>query len=100
MRTCRRVHESNWGISMHVIKTRQENDPHGLKAVAHLIECGLEDDFDSRVVENTAEIKRLSGLLKRVQELTPGVDFSPYVMRMIGTVEKAESARMARVAVA
>ncbi len=39
-----------------------------------------------------------TSLLNRVRELTPGVEFSPYVTRVLNLAEKAESARLAEVA--
>lgn len=84
---------------MHVVpSTTQEDDPHGLKAVAELLDHGTDDDFDRRVSDRLPEIKRVRKLLTRVRELTPGVEFSPYVMRMIKAAEEHESARLAEVA--
>lgn len=84
---------------MHVVSnTSQEDDPHGLKAVAELLDQGKEDDFERRVSDRLPEIQRVRKLLTRVQELSPGIEFSPYVMRMINVAEKQESARLAEVA--
>ena len=84
---------------MHIISnTRQEDDPHGLRAVAELLDQGKSDDFDKKVSDRLPEIQRVKKLLSRVQELSPGIEFSPYVMRMINTAEKHESARLAEVA--
>ena len=84
---------------MHIIpNTRQEDDPHGLRAVSELLEQGKADDFEKQVGDRLPEIQRVKKLLSRVQELSPGIEFSPYVMRMINTAEKQESARLAEVA--
>ncbi|MBK8206206.1 MAG: hypothetical protein IPK87_05330 [Planctomycetes bacterium] len=77
--------------------TRQEDDPHGLAAVAELLQKGTEDDFEQQVSDRLPEIRRCKDLLKRVQELSPGVEFSPYVMRVIKTADKHESSRLAGV---
>jgi hypothetical protein len=78
--------------------TRQEDDPHGLKAVGDLLQCGTADDFEDKVRRHLPEISRVRALLNRVRELTPGVEFSPYVTRVLNLAEKAESARLAEVA--
>ena len=84
---------------MHIIhNTRQEDDPNGLRAVAELLDQGKADDFEKKVSDRLPEIKRVKALLARVQELTPGIEFSPYVMRMITAADKHESARLAEVA--
>jgi hypothetical protein len=78
--------------------TRQEEDPHGLRAIAELLERGKDDDFDKQVSDRLPEIRRCRELLQRVRELSPGIEFSPYVMRVINTAEKHESSRLAEVA--
>lgn len=79
--------------------TRQEDDPHGLKAVSELLQAGTADDFEDRVRRYLPEIRRVKALLARVREITPGgVEFSPYVTRILSLAEKAESARLAEVA--
>jgi hypothetical protein len=78
--------------------TRQEDDPHGLKAIADLLQFGTSDDFEDRVRRHLPEIRRVRALLERVRQLTPGVEFSPYVTRVLNVAEKAESARLAEVA--
>lgn len=84
---------------MYIIpNTRQEDDPHGLRALAEIIENGKEDDFDRRVSERLPEVSRARNLLRRVQKLSPGIEFSPYVMRILTTADKHESARLAEVA--
>lgn len=84
---------------MHVVQnTRQEDDPHGLKAISELLDQGKEDDFERRVSERLPEIKRVKKLLDRVRQLSPGIEFSPYVMRMLNVADKHESARLAEVA--
>jgi len=84
---------------MHIIhNTRQEDDPNGLRAIAELLDQGKADDFEKRVSDRLPEIKRVKQLLERVQQLTPGIEFSPYVMRMISAADKHESARLAEVA--
>jgi len=87
------------GGAMHIVpNTRQEDDPHGLKAVAELLDHGKDDDFEQKVSNRLPEIQRVKKLLTRVQELSPGIEFSPYVMRMINVADKHESARLAEVA--
>jgi len=84
---------------MHVIpNTRQEDDPHGLRAVSELLDQGKDDDFDVKVSSRLPELRRVKQLLARVQELSPGIEFSPYVMRMLNVADKHESARLAEVA--
>jgi hypothetical protein len=80
------------------INTRQEDDPHGLQAVATLLKKGLEDDFEQRVAENLPELQRAKDLLARVRTFAPGIEFSPYVMRILTTADKQASARLAEVA--
>ncbi len=87
------------GGEMHVIhNTRQEDDPHGLRAVTELLEHGTDDEFEKHVSNRLPEVRRCKELLARVQELAPGIEFSPYVMRVIHTAEKQESARLLEVA--
>lgn len=78
--------------------TRQEDDPHGLKVVSDLLQFGTSDDFEDRIRRHLPEINRVRALLARVRELTPGVEFSPYVTRVLHLAEKVESARLAEVA--
>ncbi|MBK9973161.1 MAG: hypothetical protein IPP14_00025 [Planctomycetes bacterium] len=78
--------------------TRQQDDPHGLAAVGELLRFGTSDDFEDRIRQHLPEIRRVRALLDRVRELTPGVEFSPYVTRVLNLAEKAESARLAEVA--
>lgn len=78
--------------------TRQQDDPHGLAAMEELLQNGKEDDFETRVSDRLPAIRRCKDLLARVQELSPGIEFSPYVMRVIRTADKHESARLAEVA--
>jgi hypothetical protein len=84
---------------MHIIpNTRQEDDPHGLRAVSELLEQGKDDDFEQKVSSRLPELARVKELLSRVQSLSPGIEFSPYVMRIINVADKHESARLAEVA--
>jgi hypothetical protein len=84
---------------MHIIpNTRQEDDPHGLRAVSELLEHGKDDDFEQKVSSRLPELARVKELLSRVQSLSPGIEFSPYVMRIINVADKHESARLAEVA--
>lgn len=78
--------------------TRQEDDPHGLNAMAELIKFGTSDEFEARVRKTLPEIGRTRALLDRVRQLAPGIEFSPYVTRVLKTAEKIESARLAEVA--
>lgn len=78
--------------------TRQEDDPHGLKVVSDRLQFGTADDFEDRIRRHLPEINRVRALLARVRELTPGVEFSPYVTRVLHLAEKVESARLAEVA--
>lgn len=78
--------------------TRQEDDPHGLRAVSELLEQGKSDDFEQKVSARLPELGRVRELLARVQQLSPGIEFSPYVMRIINVADKHESARLAEVA--
>ncbi len=78
--------------------TTQELDPNGLQAIADLIDHGTDDNFETQVSDRLPEIGRVRNLLTRVQHLTPGIEFSPYVMRMINIAEKTESARLEKVA--
>lgn len=84
---------------MHDIsRTRQEDDPHGLAALGELLGCGTEDDFEERVRCALPEVARVRTLFNRVRLYTPGLEFSPYVMRVLKIAEKWESARLAEVA--
>jgi hypothetical protein len=84
---------------MHIIpNTRQEDDPHGLRAVSELLEQGKDDDFEQKVSSRLPELARVKELLSRVQSLSPGIEFSPYVMRINNVADKHESARLAEVA--
>lgn len=78
--------------------TSQELDPNGLQAVADLIDNGTDDNFETQVSDRLPEIGRVRNLLSRVRHLAPGIEFSPYVMRMINIAEKTESARLEKVA--
>ncbi len=78
--------------------TTQELDPNGLQAIADLIDHGTDDNFETQVSDRLPEISRVRNLLNRVQHVTPGIEFSPYVMRMINIAEKTESARLEKVA--
>lgn len=78
--------------------TTQELDPNGLQAIADLIDHGTDDNFETQVSDRLPEINRVKNLLTRVRTLTPGIEFSPYVMRMINIAEKTESARLEKVA--
>ncbi|MBX3458783.1 MAG: hypothetical protein KF696_02320 [Planctomycetes bacterium] len=80
------------------VVTRQQDDPHGLAAMEELLKQGTEDDFEAKVSNRLPAIRRCKDLLARVQELSPGIEFSPYVMRVIRTADKHESARLAEVA--
>lgn len=87
------------GGAMHVVKnTRQEDDPNGLRAIAELIEHGKDDDFERQVSERLPEVKRVKQLYERVRAISPDVELSPYVMRIIRVADKHESARLAEVA--
>jgi hypothetical protein len=77
--------------------TSQEEDPNGLQAVADLIDNGTDDNFETQVSDRLPQIGRVKNLLERVQHLTPGIEFSPYVMRMINIADKVESSRMEKV---
>jgi hypothetical protein len=86
-------------MTMKLIRnTSQQDDPNGLNAIADLIQHGKDEDFDNRVSERLPEIRRVRELLDRVRTVTPGVEFSPYVNRVINAAEKQESARLAEVA--
>lgn len=80
------------------INTRQEDDPHGLQTVASLLNKGLSDDFEQSVAESLPELQRAKDLLARVRTFAPGIEFSPYVMRILNTADKQASARLAEVA--
>ncbi len=75
-----------------------KDDPNGLAAIAELVEKGKDDDFDTQVSDRLPEIKRARDMMKRVKSVVPGVEFSPFVNRILKTAEKAESARLASVA--
>jgi hypothetical protein len=84
---------------MHVLRnTRQEDDPHGLAAIAELLPHGTDDDFERKVSERLPEIRRTRALLERVKEFAPDIEFSPHVMRIQRIAEKHESARLLEVA--
>lgn len=88
-----------WGGNMHDFRnTRQEDDPHGLTAIAELLPHGTDDDFERKVSERAPEVLRSTALLARVRELAPGIEFSPHVMRIQRIAEKHESARLLEVA--
>lgn len=81
-----------------ISSTNQQNDPHGLAVVAELLQHGTDDDFEAMVAARTDEVRRLETLLRRVQRLTPGIEFSPHVMRILQVMSKQESARQLAVA--
>jgi hypothetical protein len=81
-----------------VHSTTQQDDPNGLRAIAELLKHGTDDDFEYRVLDRLPEIRRVYALRDRVRSVAPGVEFSPFVNRVLNIVEKHESARLAEVA--
>lgn len=78
--------------------TRQEDDPHGLRAVGDLLQFAVDDNYEARIRANLPAISRARGLLERTRRLVPGVEFSPHVTRVLTIAEKVESVRLAEVA--
>ncbi|MCC6463895.1 MAG: hypothetical protein IT463_00990 [Planctomycetes bacterium] len=81
-----------------ILRTRQEDDPHGLAALNDLLATGTDDNFEERVRDLLPEITRVRALFNRVRRFTPDIEFSPYVMRVLKIADKWESARLAEVA--
>ncbi len=73
----------------------QQHDPHGLGAVGTLLldTNGLSDE---QLLARREEIRRCQMLLKRVQKIVKGVDFSEQVTGLIRSLDKAEARESAR----